>query len=74
MGEEVVMGGEGEEGIGEAGKGVEPKIGDVIESFIRKEMDRELCVHQEKELNFALSEFVDKLDPHSFEKCVKRFV
>ena len=50
----------------------EPKIGDVIESFIGKEMAGDLCLYTEKDLNSALSEFVDKLDTHSFGRCIRK--
>jgi len=51
---------------------IEPKIGDVINSYIERELLNELFVQDEEELNCALFDFVDKMDSHSFDKCVQK--
>ena len=55
-------------------RSIEPKIGDVIESFIEREMDGDLCIHDKKDLNAALVEFVDKMDARSFDKCIRKSI
>ena len=50
----------------------EPKIGDVINSYIERELLNELFVQDEEELNSALFDFVEKMDSHSFDKCVQK--
>jgi double-strand break repair protein MRE11 len=52
----------------------EPKIGDVINSYIERELLNELFVQDEEDLNSALFDFVDKMDSHSFDKCVQKSV
>jgi len=55
---------------------VERKIGDMIGLYIRNELltQGDLRVHDQEELNHALSEFVDKMDTHSFDKCARKCI